>query len=164
MIGTNTELIKYLADAPQKTYKVTEYHEKRSLTANAYYWKLLSLLADALRTSNDELHEEMLRRYSYPLLTEDGRMIPIELSNKVPLDALPGHWKYYKPSVDHANASYYYPIKGSSDMDSREMSRLLDGLISDIEDFNREKGYRLIEVIPPHELARLRGYVEAQKN
>ena len=163
MIGKKEELIKYLVDAPDKMYQVKEYHPKRSLTANAYYHKLKSLLADALKTSVDELHEEMLRRYSYPLLREDGTPIPIEVSNSVPLNALPGHWKYYKPSVDHPNASYYYAIKGSSEMDAREMSRLLDGLISDIEDFNREVGYRQIEVIPPHELARLKGYAPKDK-
>lgn len=164
MIGTNTELIKYLADAPQKTYKITEYHQKRSLSANSYYWTLLSQLADVLRTSKEELHEQMLRSYSYPMLTENGDMVYIVLSDKVPLSAMPGHWQRLRESKDNIGCSIYYQIKGSHDMDSREMSRLLDGLISEIEEMNRDKGRRMIEVIPPAEIARLRGYVEAQKN
>ena len=35
MKGTKADCIKFLLDAPDKTYEVREYHEKRSLDANA---------------------------------------------------------------------------------------------------------------------------------
>ena len=43
--------------------EIKEKKSKRSLTANAYYWSLLNQLASVMRTSSDEVHFMMLRRY-----------------------------------------------------------------------------------------------------
>jgi hypothetical protein len=40
-----------------------KHSDKRSLDANAYYWKLLGELAKALQTSNEELHNQLLDSY-----------------------------------------------------------------------------------------------------
>ena len=40
-----------------------KHSDKRSLDANAYYWKLLGELAKALQTSHEELHNQLLDSY-----------------------------------------------------------------------------------------------------
>ena len=40
-----------------------KHSDKRSLDANAYYWKLLGELAKVLQTSNEELHNQLLDSY-----------------------------------------------------------------------------------------------------
>ncbi|MBR3243047.1 MAG: hypothetical protein IKF90_10160 [Parasporobacterium sp.] len=150
IVGDKTKCLRWLIDAPDKEYKITEYHPKRSLTANAYYWSLLGQLAEVLRTSNDELHGELLRRYSVPFPNGDG-VVTVTLRSDVPVTALPGHWMEYKSNGEF---TAYIRLKGSSDMDSKEFSRLVDGLVSECKEVG-------IETLPPHEIERLRGYILA---
>lgn len=53
---------------------VSSHREKRSLSANAYYWVLVSKLSDATHQSNAEVHNLLLRRYGVPE-TIDGELI-----------------------------------------------------------------------------------------
>jgi len=143
MIGNKADALKWLIDQPDQTFEVKVWHPKRSLTANNYYWALLSHLAEALRTSNDELHEIMLERYG----VVEGTLITVKAD--VPLSRIEGHWMLYK-SDGKWNA--YVQLLGSSKMDSAQFSALLDGLISEC----REQG---IETMPETEIQRLKGYV-----
>lgn len=150
MRGTVKEVLRWLADAPDtdakgkpKIYEIKEYHEKRHLTQNAYYHVLKSQLAQALKTSADELHEILLRRYGVVIGTA------ITVKANIPINTLPGHWMPWKTNGDWAA---YIQIKGSSDMDTKEFSALLDGLISECEECG-------IPTITPRELAKLHGYV-----
>lgn len=152
MKGTKSDCIKYLLDAPEKTYEVREYHEKRSLDANAYYWKLLSELAASIRTSKDELHELMLQRYSCPYLTKDGDPIVATIRDSMSVANLPGHWTYIRSG---RGFTAFMRIKGSSDMDTKEFSRLLDALISECEDMG-------ISTLLPAEIEGLKGYVKTK--
>lgn len=146
MIGTKAEILKWLIDQPDKTYEVKDWHPKRSLTANGYYWALLGELTGVLGAAREEIHGELLRRYSVPYLGKDGN--PVTLVSRRDPDELPGHWVLRKVQGDRKG---YMRIKGSSDMDSKEFSRLLDGLISECKEVG-------VETLPPHEVERLRGY------
>ena len=44
--------------------KISVYSDKRTKTMNSYYWVLVTQLANELRTSKDELHEQLIKRYS----------------------------------------------------------------------------------------------------
>lgn len=149
MIGTKTEILKWLIDQPDKTYEVKDWHPKRSLTANGYYWALLGELTGVLRAARDEIHEELLRRYSVPFLGKDDK--PIVLVSRREPEELPGHWIRVRDGIKGQKA--YMRIKGSSDMDSKEFSRLLDGLISECKEVG-------VETLPPAEIERLRGYAK----
>ncbi|MDQ9744386.1 hypothetical protein RF397_17385, partial [Acinetobacter baumannii] len=52
--------------------QIKEYRKKRSLDANAYCWKLIGDIADALRTSKEEVYLLMLKRYG------QGGMVSLE--------------------------------------------------------------------------------------
>lgn len=148
MIGTKTAVLRWLIDAPDKEYEVKEYHKKRSLTANGYYQSLLDELKGVLGTSRDELHQQLLERYSEAATDEDGKHIVIGLRRDISPKSLPGHWLFYK---DKGNTSYYIRLVGSSEMDSKQMSHLLDGLISECQEVG-------IPTLTSTQLARLRGY------
>ena len=150
MKGTKRDCIAFLLDAPDGTYQVKEYHEKRSLDANAYYWTLLTELAGVLRMDKDELHYLLLSRYSVPIEVE-GRHIAITLRSDIPTKYLPGYWI---PIRDDGKFASYLRIKGSSDMDSKEFSRLLDGLIDECTEVG-------ISTVLPMELEGMKGYVKA---
>lgn len=145
MIGTKKETLKWLLDQPdEKKYEVKEWHPKRSLTANSYYWVLMAELAGVLGAAQDEIHYELIRRYSCPYINKDDEVVAL-VSRQDPED-LPGYWMLRKELPDGRKG--YIRLKGSSDMDSKEFSRLLDGLIEECKEVG-------IETLPPE---RLRGY------
>ena len=128
MIGNAKAIIQWLFDQQdaEKLYEIKEKKSKRSLTANAYYWSLLNQLASVMRTSSDEVHFMMLRRYGVCEVVSVRSDINVK-----------GYFKYYKEighgTVEGKDFCHYKIYKGSSEMDSKEFSVLLDGLISEGE-------------------------------
>lgn len=147
MIGDKRDIIRAAADLEEgKQYELKEYHPKRSLTANSYYHALLSQLAAVLLTTRDELHAELIGRYSVPYVALDGNHITIV--SRAPIEALPGYWTLVEKRDDRSG---YMRLKGSSEMDSKEFSRLLDGLIDECKECG-------VETLKPWEVEKLRGY------
>ena len=126
--------------------------KKRSLDANSYYHLLKDKLAKVLRTSEDELHAELISRYGTLKEREDGSIVTfIQPSDRDPREV----HKYSKPirygEIEGKAYTAYAVLKGSSEMNSAEFSALLDGLISEC----KEQG---IETMTPAELEKLKGY------
>lgn len=150
MIGNAKAIIQWLFDQQdaEKLYDIKEKKSKRSLTANAYYWSLLNQLASVMRTSSEEVHFMMLKRYGVCEVVSVRSDINIK-----------GYFKYFKEighgTVQGKDFCHYMIYKGSSEMDSKEFSVLLDGLISECEEVG-------IPVLTPDEVAKLK-YIEMRK-
>ena len=122
--------------------KIVEYSDKRTKTMNSYYWELVTQLADALRTSKDELHEQLIKRYSQ-------RDYISLLANINPSDYFP-YYEYQSTYKNNGNIFKSYLIfKRSSDMNKREFSILLDGLISECNECG-------ISTMTPEQIAELK--------
>lgn len=127
MVGKADEVIKWLLSQDRdKTFEVKPYRQKRSLNANAYAWTLMNEIANRLRTSKDEVYLEMLKRY--------GQCEVISVLSDIDVSRFV---KYYeeigKGHVEGKEFTHYRCYIGSSDYDSREMSILIDGIISEAE-------------------------------
>lgn len=126
----------------EKRYQIIieEESKKRTLNMNNYYWELEYQLASSLNTSSNELHFELLKRYSPAIVMK----LPIQTDPK-------DYVKYYEKykTEEGEKAVYYKVYKGSSDMNTKEFKALLDGLISECEEVG-------IETITPNELAQLK--------
>lgn len=153
MIAEKGKLLKWLIDQPDGRYECKPHKEKRSLTANSYYWTLLTDLAGAMRISKEECHDLMLRRYGRYLHDAAGNIVCVLVDRRADMTRFDGHFEYYD---DFKGFKRYKVIKGSHMYDSLEFSRLLDGLISDCKALG-------IQTIPQDEIARLRGYEQAYK-
>ena len=110
------------------TYKV--HREKRSTDSNAYMWKLLSLMAEKLKSSRDEVYEVELQRYGY--LDND---IIITVKAEVNMDKVPGHWRLIRTDNTWSG---YVRIRGTSEYDSAEMGHFLDMVVQDAKDLGIE--------------------------
>lgn len=98
---------------------------KRTLDQNAYMWLLLERLAVALRSTAEEVYEQMLDRYGL----------------HVYIKAPPGSEETIRRTVRQAKtvqtmergggAVVYKAIIGSSHYDTVQMARLLDGIIDE---------------------------------
>lgn len=104
--------------------EVKPYREKRSLNANAYAWKLIGEIADAVRASKEEVYLEMLRRYGQSEIISVLAHIPIDQYIKYCEEA-------GESSLNGKLFKHYKVYKGSSEFDTREMSILIDGIVSE---------------------------------
>lgn len=141
MIGTPLELIAWLTSQPEKKYEITEYHEKRSLSANAYAWVLINKIADVLRKSKEEIYFQMLKDYGQSEFVSVRSDIDVR-----------GYFKYFeeygKGHVQGREFTHYKIYKGSSEYNSKEMAILIDGIIQEAQNLG-------IETITPAEKERL---------
>lgn len=137
-----------------KVLRITakQWKEKRSLDANAYYWVLLSKMAEAVKISKPRAHNLMLRRYGQPLIIDGAkayiRIPDTEKAEEIALEASEYHIRPTSEVVtgnNGVNYRTYVMLLGSSQYDTAEMSHLIDGLTSEC----REAG---IETATPDEL------------
>lgn len=143
MQGTSFECIAWLASQdPNGNYEVKEVKRRRSMTQNAYYWVMLNKLAAKLRMSDKEVHHHMLRDY--------GVCDVFSIREDVPIAS---YFKYYevigKGTVNGRVFKHVKVYKGSSQMDSAEFARLIDGM-------REECMLQGIDVATPEEIARMR--------
>ena len=125
-----------------KEYEVKEYKHKRSLNANAYYWVLVNKIADALNQSKEFIHLCMLKQY--------GQRYVLCVPYDTPIENLV---KYYeqdgvRKQGDRLFKTYnvYLP---SSEMNTYEMSKLIDGTVEEAQSMG-------IETMTPDEIAHLK--------
>ena len=146
--------IDKLKDKPLRI-TVKQWREKRSLDANAYYWVLLSRLAEAAGISKPRAHNLMLRRYGQNLMIA-GQMAFLVVpdtteAEETALEAETFHIRptsQVKQGKDGKAYRTYTVLAGSSTYDTKEMSELINGLVAEC----KEQG---IETLPPEELARM---------
>lgn len=135
--------------------EIRKKRKKRSLDANAYYWKLASEVADALHVSRPYIHNYLLRKYGQIEII-DGQGVYIvlpdtESAQKSVDESQTYHLKptsQVKPGKGGIMYRTYMMLKGSSEYDTKEMSYLIDGLVSECKEMG-------IETVPPEELERM---------
>ena len=142
-----TEAINEVSQCEQLSITAKKYRKKRSLDANAYCWVLMTNIANHpdVRSSKEEVYEEMLQKYGYLYQDENG-YIPITVKAGVDMSKIVGHWKFYK---SNGKFDSYLMIKGSSEYDSAEMSHFIDMVVQEAKGLG-------IEVLTPDELERMK--------
>ena len=107
----------------QYDVEIKIHREKRSLNANSYCWKLCTEIASVINSDKDSVYLLMLKRYGV------SDLIPI--SNQVPID---DYIKYYDIESKTDKYTWYKIYKGSSKYDTKEMSVLLNGIVSECKE------------------------------
>lgn len=127
MLGNAEEVIRFLFEQDrEKIWEIKEYKSKRSLNQNAYFYKLIGEIADNLRVSKAEIHLKLLKDY--------GQSEIISVLSEIDIS---GYFRYYeeigKGTVNGKEFTHYRVYKGSSEMNTKEMSILLDGTVKEAE-------------------------------
>lgn len=143
--GTINDIIPKLLNLPREViydFKIEEHKEKRSLNANAYAWVLITKISNVLRASKEEIYFLMLKRY--------GVSEVVSILSDINVD---GYFKYYeefgKSVLNGKEFTHYKIYKGSSEFNTKEMSILIDGIVSEAKNLN-------IETMTPDQLAALK--------
>lgn len=121
--------IDNIKDLPQLSIEAKKYHKKRSLEANALLWACLGDIAAALRTDKWQVYLLMLKRY--------GKYTYICVKPNA-VEAVKAHWRECEEigrvTIGGQEAVQLLCYFGSSTYDSKEMSVLLDGVISEMKE------------------------------
>lgn len=137
---------------------ITKWRARRTLTANAYYWTLVTKIADTTHLSNACVHNMLLRRYGVPELM-DGELLTVLVPDDQEKEILEKEIYHLKPTshTKPGKAGKYFRVyillKGSSDFDTKEFSTLLEGTIQEAKDIG-------IETLPPDEIDRMKADYE----
>lgn len=127
MIGKPNDIIRFLLEQDdEKIFELKEHKEKRTLTQNAYFWVLVNAIAEKLNFSKEKVHFQMLRDY--------GRAEVVSIRSDIDISTF---FRYYleigKSSINNVKFTHYRIFKGSSDMNTAEMARLLDGTVQEAQ-------------------------------
>lgn len=135
--------------------EIKKRRKKRSLDANAYYWTLVSKIADALHVSKPYIHNCLLRKYGQ-IEVIGGQavytVIPDTAEAQKAVDEAQAYHLMPTSQVKEGKGGMMYRtymmLKGSHEYDTKEMSHLIDGLVSECKEMG-------IETLPPEELERM---------
>jgi hypothetical protein len=143
MIGTVDELIpKMLKLDRVKKYELKEHRQKRSLDANAYYWQLVTKIADIIRQDKEKIHIDMLKHY--------GQVSSIMMLSSIDIKGFVRYYEAESKRIVHGKEFTVYKVyKGSSEMNTKEMSALIDGVVYEAKELG-------IETMTPDEIAKLK--------
>lgn len=138
------ELKQVIGKGKELAVEVKQYRHKRSLDANAYFWVLLSKMASVLNTTKDELYLTMLE--------EHGIFTHLIVKPEV-VERVKEEWRTVRELgevvVNGKKGVQLQCYFGSSTYDTKEMSRLIDGVVQEARDLG-------IETMTPVELDRLK--------
>lgn len=125
LLDTNEiEVVEQLKNENKLNIELKKYRKKRSINANNYFWELTTKLADMMRISKEELYFLLLQRYG------QSEMVSVLAT----IDVRP-YFKYYseagESNLNGKLFKHYKVYKGSSEMNTREMSILIERLVDE---------------------------------
>lgn len=128
--------------------EIKKYREKRSRDANSYFHVLVGKIADTLNISKSRCKNILIGRYGQ-IDYIDGQPVMIktqitatDMLEQENLHCIPCGGK----TEDNGLQTYYYRVyRGSHTYNTKEMSVLIDGTVSEAKELG-------IETIPPAEL------------
>lgn len=127
-----------LKDCEKLSVEIKRYRKKRSLDANAYYWVLVTKLSGLIGASNAEIHNMLLRGYGQPEIYEGKGVyltIPDTDEARKKADTSTDYHVFPTSQVRTGDDGVVYRtyklLRGSHTYNTAEMSRLIDGAISE---------------------------------
>lgn len=128
-----------------------KHRKKRSLDSNSYFHTLVGKIADKMQISKSRCKNIMIGRYGQQEFLDEGEMLVIN-SNMSVNKALEQESLHLWPSgIVYENGvqlNRYLVFRGSHTYNTKEMSILIDGTVSEAKELG-------IETLPPKELERL---------
>lgn len=157
-LNADSDMLAKLEELQGKDLKITltQWREPRSKSANGYFYVLVGKLADTLRVSKPYIHNLMLRKYGQ-LERIDGKPVWVilpeteDIAKRVDEDET----LHVRPTDDVREGKdgkmyrTYLLLKGSHQLNSRDMSILLDGIIADCKEQD-------IETATPEEIKKMK--------
>lgn len=117
--------------------QIRRHRKKRSLDANAYYHVLIGKIAAAVGSSLPEIKNQTIARYGQMELDEDGKPVYMIIREDKQVEKFEELHLAPTTQVQELRGvlyRVYHVMRGSHELNSREMSDLIAGTISDAKD------------------------------
>lgn len=110
--------------------EIKEYKKPRSNQQNALMWEMIDKLAKEHRTTSEEIYDKALKDYGVISKEPLGILKTGKDRNRM----LKEFDHYVIREGQNPNLDYVHMVFGSSTYDTKEMTVLIDGIISDCKD------------------------------
>ncbi len=138
----NKDDIQKLKNENKLNVEIKKYRKKRSLNSNNYAWELITQIANIIKSSKEEVYLLMLKRY--------GQSQMISVLEEIDVSKFLKYYEEAGESILNGKKFKHYKVyTGSSEMDTKEMSILIDGIVSEAKELG-------IETLTPKELSILK--------
>lgn len=143
-----SKLKQVTADGKLLRVEIKQHRNRRSLDANAYCWVLCQRIAEAIQQTPEDVYRDFIRRV--------GQFEFLPIKNEA-VDRFIEIWQskgigWFAEKAWNSKLEGYTTVKayyGSSVYDTREMSVLIDEIVSQCKEMD-------IETMPPAELEALK--------
>lgn len=146
------DAMKFVGEMQQGTKYVAElkkYRKKRSLDANAYFHVLCDKIAEKQNLGLEEVKVNLVCEYGTVDRDEEGVKIGFKLPSSVDVRKIYRYVKCFDTRVENGKEfNCYIVFKRTRDLNSEEMSRLIEGTVYEAKNLG-------IETLTPEELARM---------
>ena len=144
-------LAKMLCDKFRDGYvdvQVEKWSDKRSLQANAYFHVLCNKIAEATKSSMDDVKKLLVSQYGTLARGSDGKYMAVKVPKNTDIEKIYPYFRHI--GTDENGLDMYLFFKHTSDLNKDEMNRLISGTVDEAKALN-------IETLTPDEIERMVG-------
>ena len=129
--------------------EIKQHRNRRSLDQNAYLHVLINKIAAAVGASEEDIKSQLVLDYGV-IDEEDGNPVGFKLLSTIDVSRVCKYARLHKQTVENGKVfNCWLVYKETHRMNTEEMTRLIDGAISEAKELG-------IETATPAELARLK--------
>lgn len=141
------QVIDSLKDGKAYDVEIKEHREKRSLDANAYFHVLVDKIAQEMNLGFEETKTNLVVEYGTVERDDEGMKVGFNLPASVDVTKIYRYVKCFDTRIENGKEfNCYIVFKHTHLMDTKEMSRLIDGTVHEAKQLG-------IETLPPDKLA-----------
>ena len=142
-------LAKMLCDKFKDGYvdiQVEKWSDKRSLQANAYFHVLCNKIAEATKSSMDDVKKMLVSQYGTLARGTDGKYMAVKVPKNTDIEQIYPYFRHI--GEDKEGLDMYLFFKQTHTLTKDEMNRLIQGTVDEAKALN-------IEVLTPAELEQM---------
>lgn len=129
--------------------ELQKWREKRSINANNYFHLLVNEIAEVMQIGNDECKIKMNLEYGTVATDKKGNKVIVKMPSDVDVSQFYDYAKFIAEKEEKGlKLSYYLFYKQTHTLDTKEMSRLINGVVEEAKALN-------IDVRTPNEIAEM---------
>ena len=142
-------LAKMLCDEFRDGYvdiQVEKWSDKRSLQANAYFHVLVKKIAEATKSSMDDVKKMLVTQYGTLARGTDGKYMAVKVPKNTDIEQIYPYFRHI--GEDKEGLDMYLFFKQTHTLTKDEMNRLIQGTVDEAKVLN-------IETLTPDEIERM---------
>jgi hypothetical protein len=137
--------------------EIKEHREKRSKDANAYFHLLVGKIAEVIKIGNDERKLKLNLEFGSPLKIDEDTLFAFKVPKGADVKGVVKYPKWVKDTTENGKMFDVYMVyKETHTLDTKEMARLIDGVVSIAQDLG-------IETRTPDEIAEMKSLWESEQ-